>query len=147
MIAVNEAYIAQFFVAARVIADTKNSVAAIVFEEALSNAAINAVQTGKPPVIVEPPLKVTPDPESFPDLKFLHTDTPVSTKTVADFMPKTASPEGIVGGGIGGKIPKTARAFYDLTGVTHDPGETKAVGARKFIYERPNPFGGYWVEV
>lgn len=147
MIAVNDSYIAQFFVAARVISETKNAVAQVVYEQALSDAAANAVQTGKPPVVVDIPYKCEPDPESFPDLKLRNLTVPVSPKTISDYMPKQASPEGEVGSGIGGKIPKTARSFYDRTGVTHEPGEDKAVGQRKFIYERPNPFGGYWVEL
>ena len=147
MIEVNEAYVAQFFVAAEVIASTKNNVAKFNYESALRDSALNAVQTGKPPVVVVAPFKVAPDPDSFPDLKLLNTDVLVSSKTIADFMPKQPSPEGEVGDGIGGKIPKTARSFYDRTNVTHESGESKTVNGRRFIYDRPTPFGGYWVEV
>jgi hypothetical protein len=147
MIPIDEGYLAAFWNAAEVIANTKNEVARINTEVAMDNAATNAVQTGKPPVNVDVPFKIEPDRNSFPDLKEIITDQRVTNKSVADFMPKPPSPVGVVGDGIGDKIPGTARLYYDRTNMTHEPGELKTVGSRQFKYFRPNPFGGSWQEV
>jgi len=143
MIPIDEKYLTQFYVAAQVIADTINEVAAFEHDAACENAAKNAIQTGNPPISVAAKSAVKPKAGSFPLVEFEPTGELVSTKTPADFMPKPV--QGEVGSGIGALIPGTTSRYYDRTNQMRESGEIKIVNGKRFVYSRPTPFAGFWV--
>ena len=112
MFSIDEKYLTQFYVAAQVIADTRNEIAALKHDEACENAAKNAIQTGNPPITVTAPLAERPKAGTFPTVEFEPTSELVSAKTPADFMPKPV--QGEVGNGIGTLIPGTV-SYTHLT--------------------------------
>jgi len=57
-----------------------------------------------------------------------------------------ASEDGVVGDGVGGRIPGTINYYYDRTNVMHDDGEQKQVGSRRFVYRRYS-LTGFWREI
>lgn len=144
MFSVDEAYITRFYVAAQVIADTINEVAAFEHETACKNAAINAIHTGGAPIPQTAKPAVRPKADTFPLVQFEDTGEPCSTKTPADFMPRPI--QGEVGSGIGTLIPGTTNRYYDRTNQMREAGDVKLVNGARYAYSRPTPFGGFWVK-
>lgn len=142
---VDESYLARFYAAAQEQADVINQYEADVHVQACKNAAQNATQTGKEPIAISAKLKIRPRAGSFPSLEWEKLSEPVSKAKPQDYMAAKPSEDGVVGEGVGGRIPGTANFYYDRTNQMHDDGELKSVGARRFVYRRYS-LTGFWRE-
>lgn len=73
------------------------------------------------------------------------TDTPVSNVTPESFLPTYGTDINAFGGPVGGLIPGYTDRYYATSDARPNAGEIYRHGTAMFVYQRPTPFGGFWV--
>jgi hypothetical protein len=75
------------------------------------------------------------------------TATPVSAIQPESFLPTYGTDVNAVGGPVGGPIPGQQDKFYATSNANPQPGEIARVNGSTYVYQRPTPFGGFWLKV
>ncbi len=76
-----------------------------------------------------------------------NTDTPISSIRPEAFLPTYKTDLNPVGSGIGGPIEGQVDKFYVTAASNPQPGEIVKQAGSTYVYQRPTPFGGFWVKL
>jgi hypothetical protein len=135
---------ATFAAQGRAMAAQINALAAQNYIQACQNWALQAV--GLPPLA---PFAVSAQVSFAPEfaLKLTPTQEPVSDIKPESFLPKNATDTDAVGGPVGGPIPGAPGKFYAVATTNPQPGDDYKTNGALYVYKRPTPFGGYWVQL
>lgn len=118
--------------------------------EYLTAARAWAINHGRQPDGHPPP--VAPKVVEFVVVDFgivaSETDATVSAIKAESFLPTYGTDVNAVtvNGEIGGPIPGQTDKFYQTSGSNPKPGTVLKVDGALYVYQRPTPFGGFWLK-
>lgn len=136
---------ATFAAQGRRMAEQLNTVAREQYLGACRNWAANGGKSEKP----KPAAAVVSEVQFEPifTLQMLPTSHPVTTIEPEAFLPKYPTDTDAVGGPVGGPIPGAPGRFYATSGANPNAGDVHVAGDDRYVYQRPTPFGGFWVKL
>ena len=142
-----EEYIKEKLKAAAVVwAAQKNSEAEAEYLNAARNWALNMGRG-----LVQPPPPVPPKVVEFVvedgGIVASEKNVPVSNVKPESFLPTYGTDTGAVNDAIGGPIPGQPGKFYQTAGSNPIPGTVVSAGGANYVYQRPTPFGGFWLKL
>ena len=73
--------------------------------------------------------------------------TPVSAVKPESFLPTYRTDTGAISGTIGGPIEGSPGKFYATASSNPQAGQVERVGTDTYVYQRPTPFGGFWLKL
>lgn len=124
----------------------KNSEAEAEYLNAARHWALNQGRGGEqapPPV---PPKVVEFVVDGF-SIVASEKNVPVSNVKPESFLPTYATDLNAVNDAIGGPIPGQPGKFYQTSGSNPIPGTVVSAGGANYVYQRPTPFGGFWLKL